>query len=354
MKDISVGILAGGRSSRMGMDKALIEYRGNTFLGRLVKEFSGWKEITVSLADRGGITPPEGCRTVCDVHRDIGPMEGIRQVLKASSSEYVFVCAVDMPFLTADLAEYMTRFISSDYDCYVIRDSKHFQPLCAIYSKAALPLIDELISKGRYRLMDLLEGLRTKYISLEHTDFSEKQVSNVNTRQELSEMSLPAVFAVSGTKDSGKTWLIARLINEFISDGYSVGVIKHDAHGYDMDEEGRDTDIFSKAGTAFTAIYCPERFNVSAAASVDHNELLKYCPGADIVICEGLKDSDLPKFVVARQQTYECYDFASPVMGGAADTDSVRSDLSRHFSHVFDLDDISNIYSHIKEYMGIL
>lgn len=83
-------------------------------------------------------------------------MEGIRQVLIHTSCDYVFVCAGDMPFITGDLVRYMAEFISSDYDCYCMVDEDHIHPLCAIYSKKILPVIEELIEQGQYRLMQIL------------------------------------------------------------------------------------------------------------------------------------------------------------------------------------------------------
>ena len=105
-----------------------------------------------------------GLDVVYDEHQDIGPIEGIYQVLSHAQEEYVFICAADMPFITKELVAYMTEFISSDYDCYCMMDEDHIHPLCAIYSEKMLPVIKELIDKGQYRLMNILHAGRTKYI----------------------------------------------------------------------------------------------------------------------------------------------------------------------------------------------
>jgi len=342
-RNYSVGILAGGKSSRMGENKALIEYSSKTFLRHLTDEFSGWGQIILSQNPREVLEAGEDVISVFDEHEDIGPIEGIRRILTVAECEYVFICAVDMPLLKSELAEYLTEFISSDYDCYVVKDEKHFHPLCAIYSKAVLPVIEQLIAEGKYKLMELLDRVRTKYISLEKTCISTKQLSNYNTCEDLKKLYLPAVFAVSGTKDSGKTYLIIKLINEFIKEGFTVGVIKHDGHDYLMDHEGSDTDRFYKEGAVFTAIYNKDKFSINAAKPIDHEKLISMCPEADIIICEGFKDTSLPKVVVKRCETFEPYDFADPVIARVSDSQSGLS-----------FEDTSLICSRIKKYFNIV
>lgn len=118
-----------------------------------------------------------------------------------------------------------------------------------------LPVIKELIDKGQYRLMNILHAGRTKYIRLETSCFDKRVVKNINTKEEYVRLVLPVVFCVSGVKDSGKTGLIVKLINEFITQDYTVAVIKHDGHEYEMDHEGTDTWCFTRAGAKCSAIF---------------------------------------------------------------------------------------------------
>lgn len=354
-------ILAGGKSLRMGEDKALIKYRGQTLLERLSGELSSFDELLISMARPGDYELPQGAVAVYDSAQDSGPMEGIHQVLLGTRCDYVFICAVDMPFLTGDLARYIQGYVSSDYDCYVIKDDKHFHPLCAIYSKAVLPVIEELLSEGKLRLMDLLERVRTKYISLEQSAFSQKQVTNVNTNHELVMAVRPVVFCVSGTKDSGKTWLISRLINEFISDGLSVGVIKHDGHEYTMDHEGSDTSVFSASGALFSAIYSDTKYSINVSDRISGDDLGKYCPHSDVVIYEGRKGSDIPKLWVQREQSEASGFFnrdtaepAAPLMGVVTDSEAVRGKYLSSGTEVFGFGDIHAIYTHIRDYFHIM
>ena len=102
---LGTAVLAGGKSSRMGQNKVLMEYQNRRFLDRICEELRGFDEKPCISAAIPGEYEDLGLPVVCDEHREIGPMEGIRQVLIHTSCDYVFVCAGDMPFITGDLFE---------------------------------------------------------------------------------------------------------------------------------------------------------------------------------------------------------------------------------------------------------
>ncbi len=304
-RNISVGILAGGKSSRMGTDKALIRIGNERMISRIAKELGGFSDTIVS-AGRNRAYDDLGFDTVYDENVEVGPMEGIRQVLLHAGEEYVFICAADMPFISKELVSYMAGYISSDYDCYVIADEEHIHPLCAIYKKSVLPVIEELIAEKKYRLREIFSRVATKYITLEQTVFDKKTVRNINTRDELREALRPLVFCVSGFSDSGKTGLVERLINEFKNDGQSVGVIKHDGHDDFTDLPGSDTDRFWHAGAAKTAIFSDTRYALTCAQKTDPASLIRMMCASDdppdVVIIEGMKSSSYPKVEVVRRK----------------------------------------------------
>ena len=107
---VSVAILAGGKSSRMGKNKALLTYEGKTFLERLIEEFSDFDEIIVSSRDENQYDLKDSggkLRFISDENHDKGPLEGIRRALSETKNEFVFICAADMPFLTKAVYEYL-------------------------------------------------------------------------------------------------------------------------------------------------------------------------------------------------------------------------------------------------------
>ena len=218
---LSTAILAGGRSIRAGQNKALLQYNNRSFINRIVKELGGFSETLISTAVKGDYEDL-GLPVVYDAHRDIGPMEGIYQALKHASEEYVFICGADMPFIKKELVLFMAEAISSEYDCFCLMDEEHIHPLCAIYSKKVLPIIEELIAKGQHRLVYILNSIRTKYIRLECTAFDKKVVKNINTKDQCRPFVLSVDNCVREVQDCEKPWLISKLINEFIKEGCMI------------------------------------------------------------------------------------------------------------------------------------
>ncbi|MDE7268047.1 MAG: molybdenum cofactor guanylyltransferase, partial [Lachnospiraceae bacterium] len=156
--NISTGILAGGKSTRMGKNKALLTINEKRFIDKIADELGSFSEAIISAAEKGTYEDM-GLRVVYDEHEDIGPLEGIYQLLKAAEEEYIFICAADMPFVTKELVSYMQEFVCSDYDCYVLMDEDYIHPLCGIYSKKMLDQVRACIESGNYRLMKLLNGV---------------------------------------------------------------------------------------------------------------------------------------------------------------------------------------------------
>lgn len=351
MSDIklSAGILAGGKSTRMGQNKALLQLNDRRFIDRISDELSVFSEVLISAAGKGAYEDT-GFKIVYDEHAQIGPIEGIYQILKEAKEEYVFICAADMPFLKKELVSYMAEFISSDYDCFCLMDEDHIHPLCAIYSKRMLGVIEELIAKGQYRLMSILNGVRTKYIKLEMTCFDKKIVRNINTKDEYKRLVLPIVFCVSAVKNSGKTGLIIKLINEFIKDGYSVGVIKHDGHDFCMDHEGTDTYRFSQAGAVCSAIFSGTQFSVNEKRTVSLEQMLERCKDVDVLIIEGMKASPYPKIEVVRREI-SAQSICNPDSLICIATDVVSQNEVK--CPVFGLDDMEGIFLCLKRYFGL-
>jgi len=350
--NISTGILAGGKSTRMGENKALLAINEKRFIDKIADELGSFSKVLISAAQKG-VYEDMGLRVVYDEHKDIGPLEGIYQILRAADEEYVFICAADMPFITKELVSYMTEFVCSDYDCYVLMDEEHIHPLCGIYSKKMLEQVRACIESGNYRLMKLLNEVRTKYIKLEYTSFDKKVVKNINTRAQYKELALPVVFCVSGIKDSGKTGLIIKLINEFIKEGYVVSAIKHDGHDYVMDHEGTDTSRFRSAGAVLSAIFSPKQFSINCEREIALEELLelvKKSQKSDVIVIEGMKNAPYPKIEVVRKAVSDA-SVCNPENLICIATDILSQNAVP--CPVYDMDDIEGIFLCVKKYFGL-
>lgn len=347
--DISVGILAGGKSTRMGENKALLKIGNERMIDRLHRELKPLGEVYISCAHKGDYEDV-GALTVTDEYRDCGPIEGIRRVLEIADTDYVFICGADMPFITKDLVRYLLSYISSDYDCIVIADEDHIHPLCAVYHKRVLPFIEEMMSNSDYRIRDLFKKVRTRYVDIADSRFDKKCVKNINTKEDYVQVLKPFIFCVSGYSDSGKTFLIEKLINEFKSDGLSVGVCKHDGHGRFSDVPGSDTDRILKAGAREVSIFSDTGFRIERVGQTDRQDIIRRMMDMedppDVLIFEGLKDSDIPKVVMSEVLMD---DAREPVICFVTCSEP-PTDYDRP---VFDRDDVCGIFLCIKKYLRI-
>ena len=296
--NLSAAILV-GQSTRMGRDKALLMLNRRTFIEHLARELSVCEEVFISAAAPRSYSD-YGLEVLVDEHQGIGPIEGIRHSLLHACSDYVFFCAVDMPFVCREMILYLSEFISSDYDAYVFCEKDKVHPLCGIYTRAVLPAAQKMIADGRYRLRELLSRVRTKYVDVGMSCFSPETLRNINTPADYSAIRQPLLFCVSGLKNCGKTHLVERLIPAFIDKGLSVGVIKHDGHSFECDVKGTDSYRFYRAGARAVAVFSGSQSFVRVRRKMSVEELVRQMGSVDVIIIEGMKDSSYPKVEVIR------------------------------------------------------
>ena len=114
----------------------------------------------------------------------------------------------------------------------------------------------------------------------------------------------PAVLAVSGLHNSGKTTLLEKLLPALRSRGLKVGVIKHDGHDFTPDVPGTDSYRLREAGAEGVAVYSGQRYLLTEAFRLTEQDLLALFErhGYDLVLLEGFKDSGWPKIEVVRRE----------------------------------------------------
>lgn len=179
-------ILAGGASSRMGSNKALLSIDGEPLISRIHRTLLElFEEVVVVTSD-----PDQysfiGCRLVADIWREKGTMVGVHAGLSACSGDAAFVVGCDMPFLQGDFVRHLAE-IKVDADVVVPRSPDGLHPLHAVYRKSALPLIERFLKEGNLSMMDLLAALKAKVVEPDEFagfDPSFSSVVNVNTPQE--------------------------------------------------------------------------------------------------------------------------------------------------------------------------
>jgi molybdopterin-guanine dinucleotide biosynthesis protein B len=116
-------------------------------------------------------------------------------------------------------------------------------------------------------------------------------------------MAMPYLVGIVGVSNSGKTTLIERLLPLLRARGLRVGTLKHDAHGFDLDRPGKDTWRHREAGAEAVLISGPGQLALMRRLEgpTDPQTLADtYMPDMDLVLVEGYKRFDLPRFEVVR------------------------------------------------------
>ena len=116
------------------------------------------------------------------------------------------------------------------------------------------------------------------------------------------------VFSVVGSKSNvGKTTVLCNIIMELKTRGYRVGTIKHDVHGFDIDQPGKDTWLHGQAGADIVSISSAKKMAIIEKVESEYtlDEMISKIENVDIIITEGYKNEDKPKLEVFRKEIAE-------------------------------------------------
>ncbi len=182
----SAFILAGGRSTRMGADKAFLDWHGRPLikhafaLARAVAQDVRLIGSRAKFAAYGEV--------IEDVFPSRGPLAGIHAALAASTSDLNLMLAVDMPFMEPRFLDYLVaQADGSSAVVTVPKVGEHWQPLCAIYRHEFLAPAEAALRAGRNRIDALFPGLPLRILDnneLERLAFAPAMFDNLNTRKE--------------------------------------------------------------------------------------------------------------------------------------------------------------------------
>jgi molybdopterin-guanine dinucleotide biosynthesis protein A len=156
-------ILAGGKSSRMGQNKALMSLGGMRLIERVVGVLRQVFPDLLLVTNTAGSYADLGLPMVADVFPDKGSLGGIYSAISAAATPYSFVVACDMPFLQAAVIRYLLVQIA-DHDVVMPEVHGEMQPLHAIYSKACLPLILRRLQANRLKIVGFLPEVRVRMV----------------------------------------------------------------------------------------------------------------------------------------------------------------------------------------------
>ena len=187
IKDISGVILAGGKSSRFGKNKALEKIDGVPLIERVIRVMQSVFQHLILVTNNPAEYSYLELPMYGDLINDLGPLGGVYTALTVIPDNTGFFVACDMPFLNRDLILHMVEALD-DFDAVVPRISGELETLHTLYSKRCLPSIRRLIDLRKYQIGMFFPEVSVCYIDesrIRYFDPELKSFININKPQEL-------------------------------------------------------------------------------------------------------------------------------------------------------------------------
>ena len=189
VKNLTIAIIAGGKSRRMGRDKAFVELAGKALIERVIERSADLGQAETILITN---TPAQYAHLGLPMYQDVlpekGSLGGIYTALVQAQCPDVLVLACDMPFVSADLLRFMIAQLGDDIDIVVPRVDGYPQGLHAIYKKTCIEPIAGQLAADRLKIIRFYDKMRVRYLDeAEYAGFDPQGLSfaNLNTPEEL-------------------------------------------------------------------------------------------------------------------------------------------------------------------------
>jgi molybdopterin-guanine dinucleotide biosynthesis protein A len=189
MHNIAIAIQAGGKSSRMGTDKALVPFAGGVLLDYILHQLEPLALPAIIITNQ-----PEGYHRFgmplhADIYPDWGALGGLHAAIHHAPAPYCLVLACDMPFISLPLLHRLME-LAPGFDAVIPRlgEDAAAEPFRAIYSKTCLPSIERAIQRGQRRVISFFDEINLCFMEqpeLETLDPGLLTFFNVNTPAEL-------------------------------------------------------------------------------------------------------------------------------------------------------------------------
>lgn len=179
IKNVSGILLSGGKSSRMGTDKALLKLGNESIIGRITTTLKSVFANLFIISDRLSIYEFLGIPTYPDIIKQKGPLSGIHSALIHSRTDNNFIISCDLPFISSDLIKYLIEYKSNKPIKYFF-DSNHHHYLPGIYNKSILVEIEKIFlhshesdsaKEPKYSIKNLVDKVSTEAINAENLPF---------------------------------------------------------------------------------------------------------------------------------------------------------------------------------------
>lgn len=365
--NLSLLILAGGKSSRMKKDKSQLPWQDSTTLTHMLTNSYVYPfERTVISANRI-IEPQElpdfirkktkqrehtteyihlsdkrRLSVVSDLYTDCGPLGGMEAAMRLYPSDCWLILAVDLPFYDFSRLPALLAADTPEYDAVIPVINGRENPLAALYKGRIYEKIRTALADGDYRVRKIYNK---KADFIDETPYA-RQYLNMNTPIAYKEAlacaanqsrPVPVVSITAETSGTGKTHLTTQVIKELSDQGYKVGYVKSTHHMPSGPKQNSDTDLATRAGAVCTALIPdgPEK-----KCSIEH---AAFSMPVDLVLIESRRHGLFPKLLVLPPEA----------VAAEGDNETValvtrRKDTNSVYFNTLHVDNISALAKYIK------
>ncbi|MBW2688854.1 MAG: molybdenum cofactor guanylyltransferase [Deltaproteobacteria bacterium] len=179
-------LLAGGKSRRMGYDKAYIEVDGQPLLSISLELLRHYFSKVLIAGDRPDLAQPD-IPAIADIYPG-SALGGLHTGLLAANTNWIFVTPCDMPHPDSRILELLLKQ-RNGFDAVVPRTPAGYEPVFALYHKNCLQPMEEMLQQGQYRIYDFYQRINIHYLDWQQMpDGWERSLLNINTPEQLEEL----------------------------------------------------------------------------------------------------------------------------------------------------------------------
>lgn len=187
MTQLTVAIQAGGKSSRMGIDKSFVLFEGRPMIETIIEKVADLGNELILITNKPKDYAHLNLTMFTDIYPDHGSLGGIYTAVTYANFPHTLVVACDMPWLNPQLLQYMID-LKDEADVVVPRWQKFPEPLHAIYNKNCLAPIREKLEAKQLKITRFFSEVTVRYVEkeeIEQFDRNGRSFANINTPQDL-------------------------------------------------------------------------------------------------------------------------------------------------------------------------
>ena len=306
--DLSLLIIAGGKSSRLGTDKRQLKLGESSLLEHTLAKGrkAGFKEIFLcaeapspfltELAEKYGTT------LLFDETQGLGPVSGLARGLDCLTNSWALAIAGDMPFLDLEeLCRFGATLPTSELALLPVAKDR-LQPLAAFYQRETATYFQKALHDSVRKIRQVLEAFPC---SQREYAGSPSHFFNINTPADWRlaqgrfanlRRKVPVVSITAPASGTGKTTFIEKLLPRLRERGIRAGVIKSDSHSFNLDMEGKDSCRFSQAGAESVAVISSQGWFITQKTEqrADFEAVAHKMEGVDLLLTESRSHGTLP------------------------------------------------------------